>query len=408
VRCGRPIQVGVLALAIGMVFADSASAHTRSQSFSSWRIQNGQVRLTFTIQSLEASRLLLVEGGFPDIDAQLIAHVTPRIAIASDGKACPSVGEPRVLRAREGYLRVVWRFTCPPDVLIEITNDAFFELASSHVHYARVRAGDSPPVEYLFTDAERRHVITANEEAQAASPGASFGSYVTLGIEHILVGLDHIAFLLALLLLCRRVREIIFMVTGFTLGHSITLGIAVLGLVEPNVPIIEALIGFTIALVAAENVGVTAHASRAIAVIGGAGLAALALLRLIGGIGLPPVTLFGLALFTACYLSLSNTRETAARLRPALTVLFGLIHGFGFASVLIEIGLPAHRLASALFGFNLGVEIGQLGIVAGLGLLGTLVTRRFAAPDYRLAVDGTSAALCGLGLFWFVQRAYLV
>ena len=123
---------------------------------------------------------------------------------------------------------------------------------------------------------------------------------------------------------------------------------------------------------------------------------------------MPPLTLFGLALFTACYLSLSNTQETAARLRPTLTVIFGLIHGFGFASVLMEIGLPAERLASALFGFNLGVEIGQLGIVAGLGLVGTLVTRRFAAPDYRFAVDATSAALCGLGLFWFVQRAYLL
>ncbi len=175
-RCGRPIQAGILALAIGMVLADTASAHTRSQSFSSWRIQEGQVRLTFTIPSLEARRLLLVEGGIPDLDAQLLAHLIPRITVASDGKACPGVGEPRVLRAREGYLRLVWRFACPPNVPIEITNNAFFELVSSHLHYARVRVGDSPPVEYLFTDAERRRVITANEEAQAASPGASFGS----------------------------------------------------------------------------------------------------------------------------------------------------------------------------------------------------------------------------------------
>ena len=83
----------------------------------------------------------------------------------------------------------------------------------------------------------------------------SFGAYVALGVEHILIGVDHIAFLLALLILCRRPREVVLMVTGFTLGHSITLTLAVLGVVEPHAPVIEALIGFTIALVAVENVG---------------------------------------------------------------------------------------------------------------------------------------------------------
>jgi hypothetical protein len=98
--------------------------------------------------------------------------------------------------------------------------------------------------------------------------------------------------------------------------------------------------------------------------------------------------------------------EHATRVRPLLTVLFGLIHGFGFASVLMELKLPTDRLVPALLGFNIGVEIGQLGIVAALWTLGTLIVRRFPATDYRLAADGASAALCGLGLFWFVTRAW--
>ncbi|MCP4246314.1 MAG: HupE/UreJ family protein, partial [bacterium] len=114
----------------------------------------------------------------------------------------------------------------------------------------------------------------------------------------------------------------------------------------------EALIGFTIALVAAENVGVKAGASRAIAVIAGVGLACLLLLRVSTGIGLPVITSTGLVLFAVCYLQLSDTQVAAARHRPVLTVLFGLIHGFGFARVLMEIGLPQGRMAGALFGFN--------------------------------------------------------
>jgi len=105
-------------------------------------------------------------------------------------------------------------------------------------------------------------------------------------------------------------------------------------------------------------------------------------------------------------LPLVETQEQAARLRPLLTVLFGLIHGFGFASVLMDIGLPTHRLVPALLGFNIGVEIGQLGIVAALWSVGTLVVQRFPAADYRLAVDAISAGLCGLGLFWFISRAF--
>ncbi len=140
--------------------------------------------------------------------------------------------------------------------------------------------------------------------------------------------------------------------------------------------------------------------------LAGVALAVLALLKMLDHIGPPAITLIGLAIFTLCYLSLAATQERATRLRPLLTVLFGLIHGFGFASVLMQIGLPTDRLVPTLLGFNIGVEIGQLGIVAALWIVGTLVVRRFPTADYRLTTDTASAALCGLGLFWFVTRAW--
>jgi hypothetical protein len=104
---------------------------------------------------------------------------------------------------------------------------------------------------------------------------------------------------------------------------------------------------------------------------------------------------------------LARDRQQAARLRPLLTVLFGLIHGFGFASVLIEIGLPTKRLALALLGFNVGVEIGQLAIVLTLWLAGSLALRLRPATDAWLGFDFASAGLCALGAYWFVARAFV-
>ena len=399
----RGWRIVLFFFATDLVFACLVAAHTRSQSFSSWHMQDGRVRLTFSVQALEATRLGFIEDTVFDLNTLLVNHLTPRIAVRVDGEACHTIIEPQTRPAREGYLRVEWQFACPADKPLTIANGAFFDAAPSHVHYARVRAGDAPPVEYLFTNNERQRVIPVSGQRQTESEGTPFFAYFLLGIEHILIGVDHIAFLLALLLLCRHFREVAFMVTGFTLGHSITLSLAVLGVVEPNVPVIEALIGFTIALVAAENIGVTTGANRNIAIV-----ASVILMGLVAvtGLGLPATTLVGLAIFTFCYLPLVETQEQAARLRPLLTVLFGLIHGFGFASVLMDIGLPTHRLVPALLGFNIGVEIGQLGIVAALWSVGTLVVQRFPAADYRLAVDAISAGLCGLGLFWFISRAF--
>jgi hypothetical protein len=178
--------------------------------------------------------------------------------------------------------------------------------------------------------------------------------------------------------------------------------------VEVEGALVEALIGFSIALVAAENLAVRAHAHRFVARTAAAALAVLAGLAYAGWPrgGPPGRTLLGLALFSACYLTLAARSGASRRLRPAITLLFGLVHGFGFASVLAEIGLPRDRLVAALLGFNLGVEVGQLVALAGILAVGAVVSRLAAAPRRALAADALSAALCALGLFWFVVRAY--
>ena len=385
-----------------LVWSASAAAHTRSQSFSSWHIQDGQARGTFSVRALEATRLGALEDTVFDLNTLLVRHLDSRLTLKAGDEPCRTVVGPRARAAQAGYVRVEWRFASPSQTRLSMTNTAFFEVAPSHLHYARVRVDGGPPVEYLFTDSVHRQVIVAGGSEQAARRGASFGAYVLLGLEHIMSGVDHLAFVLALLLLCRRVREVVFMVSGFTLGHSLTLSLAVLGVVEPNVPVIEALIGFTIALVAAENIGIASGTGRRLGLVAGLGLAGCGLT----GLGLPVLSSLGLGLFGVCYFALATSRERAARLRPVLTLVFGLIHGFGFASVLLDLGLPTERLVVALVGFNLGVELGQLGVVALVWAGGRLLIRGVGATDYRLATDAASAGLCGLGLFWFVERAF--
>jgi hypothetical protein len=116
--------------------------------------------------------------------------------------------------------------------------------------------------------------------------------------------------------------------------------------------------------------------------------------------------LVGAGLFAANYLTLSGRLREAARLRIVVTVVFGLIHGFGFAADLLELRLPSGQLVSILLGFNLGVECGQLVLVlAVLGLVALLVRAKLALPR-PIVVDAVSAGLVGLGMYWFISRSY--
>lgn len=410
-RWGCRLGLVGLSLLATLLAASLVEAHSRSQSFSNWRFEpDGSLGVQFSVLAREATRLAPLEEGTFDLDEIFASQLGRTTSVRADGSACRSRGRPRTLEAGEGHLLVEWSFDCPPGRDIEIGLEAFFDVAPSHIHFARIRRPSGLPSELLFTDALRSHrVAVSADESEASETGVvTFATYVQLGVEHILIGLDHVAFLVALLLLSRRVRDVVLMVTGFTLGHSITLTLAALEIVEPNVPVIEALIGFTIAVVAVEGVAVSTGTSRSLAFSSGALFGALALYSLISRQGPPVVVLSGLALFAFCYLRLTQTREVALRWSPFLTVLFGLIHGFGFASVLMEIGLPAGRLVPALFGFNVGVEMGQLLIVVALWGLARVILPRLSAESSRWGGELLAAALCGLGLFWFVGRSYPV
>jgi hydrogenase/urease accessory protein HupE len=206
-----------------------------------------------------------------------------------------------------------------------------------------------------------------------ATPGAGevAATYLRLGVEHILFGFDHLLFVLALVILVRDWRRVAVTVTAFTIAHSITLAAATLGFVNVPGPPVEATIALSIMLVAVEILNARS--------------------------GKPSLT---------------------ARLPWLVAFSFGLLHGFGFAGALAEVGLPQHAIPVALLFFNVGVELGQLFFVAAVLLLIWLLRhaalRLLEAALVRRAIDRLDVTIAyGIGVvaaYWLIERttAYFV
>ena len=387
-----------------------ADAHNRSQSFSQWTIDNNQLQMLFTVKAREATRLL--DNRHSSLETVLAEHLSATLSVTQGDARCALSNGNRIvpLSAKPGYLRLGASFNCPGSLaekppIIQI--GSFFPVAASHVHYARIAAAGQSAQEYLFTESRQQHQIALAQGQWSDSLERAFTQYTALGLEHIFTGIDHIAFLLAMILLLQPMRSLVLMVSGFTIGHSITLCLTVLGWISLDIMVVEALIGFTIALVAAENIAASTGSYRQITL----GAAALIVIMILLSLNpatapaLPILSLLGLLIFTLSYLPGIHGQSGSVATRPALSLAFGLIHGFGFAAILQEIGLPNDQLWPALLGFNIGVELGQLMILAAVYIVFKTLKTVVSIPDS--ARDISSALLCGLGLYWFIARSYM-
>ena len=398
------LTIAILLTFIVTTTSSQAHSHNRSQSFSDWEITDNIATAVFTAKSREITRLQSQSN--QSLDTLLVGHLISAISVSQDSLPCSSTEVVRPIPSALGYVRVRLVFDCGASLGdISISINSFFNVASSHVHYANMSLNGEPSYQYLFTNKQRQHEIT-NQLATSSHWFDSIPQFVLIGIEHIFGGIDHIAFLLALLLLLRSLKVLVWMVTGFTLGHSITLALAALGWIIPDLDIVEAAIGFTIALVAVQNIAVLTGNHRQITYFSVAGLLLIVLINLIWNIGLSALSGLGLALFTLAYLWNSADEHLSANLRLVTSVIFGLIHGFGFASALTETGLANTQLLPALLGFNLGIELGQIVIIAVVWALLQQIRQSRFLTDTRLVIDLVSAALCGLGLYWFIGRSY--
>ena len=398
------MRTGVLAALAVLLAAVAGHAHTRSVSYSSWKLDARGANVQVRIPLLQLSRLAFDPVLDVGTDGPVADYLAGKLLLRAGEALCEPTGSARAQPAPEGWAHFRWRVDCEASGARSVESAVLVEAAPSHLHFARVAGDGVATGERVLTETEPRWRFEA-EAAPAASAGTSLGGYVVLGVEHIVTGWDHLAFVLALLLLAGGLREVAGLVTAFTVAHSVTLALAVLGWVHPDGAAVEALIGYSIALVAAENAWLLGGRGRAVPIAAVGGTALLAGASLLGVGSVAPAVLVGIAVFAGCHFALLRRVRRPARLRAAVAFAFGLVHGFGFAGVLAEMALPTARLAPALFGFNVGVELGQLGVVV-LVWPALAWLARGGRESWRLRVaEAGSAAICGLGLFWFATRA---
>jgi HupE / UreJ protein len=391
----------VLVLALGPGFSVPAFAHTRSETHSAWQIQGATVHLQFTVPDLEAKRVT-PDGDMPSVE-QLGRYVADHVGALSGDQACKMTEGPRPVASAPGYRRYEFAFECPDADNIKVNSSAFFELVESHTDFAQIQTDRGDFIEQLITKDQQ----TLDVSASVASPlqNAGFLEFMQMGIMHIFTGVDHMSFMLGLVLISRRVRDLLFVVTGFTLGHSLTLGLAVTGILRPEAQYIDALVALTIALIGAENLGDSTHKPLFVALGMGGILFVMALGQYLGApVTMPMLLLIGGGLFSTNYLMLTGHLRDAARVRLLMTLVFGLIHGFGFASNLLEMKLPSGRLTELLLGFNLGVEVGQVTVVMSAILVAYLLVKLRLGVPRPILTDVAASFLVGEGLYWFLGR----
>ena len=402
---GRLKAVVAFGLALGFAaLAPTAFAHVRSESHSVWEINGGNIDLVMTIPKVESQRL---NPNGPQVDDPVIEkYLSDRVYPLSAKVRCPLVPPIVALSSAPEFRRFDFTYKCPSGKDLEIHSGAFFDMVASHTNFAQIQnvaTGDF--VEELITNDRQQVQVTGGEQSKLKS--ASIFEFIRMGIMHIFTGVDHMSFLLGMVMISRNLRDLIFVVTGFTIGHSITLALAVTGVIRPHADFIDALVALTICLIGAENLAVATRRPAFFALGLASIILAMAGIKFMGYGGLPILLSLGAGLFTANYLMISGHLADAGRLRMIITLVFGLIHGFGFAAGLLELQIPPGRLAEMLVGFNIGVEIGQLTLVLGvLTLVWALSKIKWTLPR-PIFVDLASTFLVAEGLFWYISRSFV-
>ena len=397
----------VLVIILSSFLSFTVNSHQISQSFSNWTVEEKNVTAIFSIAPRYITLLPVLDGYYDSLEEQLSYHLKRNIKIYSNDIACDISSEILTRQNKDNSIKAMINFQCPENGnILSIENNSFFDASAGHIHFARIKINSNDWEETIFTSTRKKNEFSLISGKNQQSSFEVFIDYIKLGFEHILLGFDHLAFLMTLLLISLNLRKVFLTVTGFTIGHSITLALAALELIQPSTVAIEALIGFTILLVASQALLLEDQKNSIFLKSSVCFLIILGLSSLIFGGIVSPLTWLGLIIFTVSYAFLVETKKDAESYNPALTLVFGLIHGFGFASVLLELGLPKGKAVSSLFGFNLGVEFGQI-LVVTLAISTLYVLGKTKLINYKENFYNISALfLIALGTFWFVGRVF--
>jgi hydrogenase/urease accessory protein HupE len=278
-------------------------------------------------------------------EPEVKAYVPGRLGVSIQDKPCELQAIDLQKTPAQDLAALSLRYRCASDATPVKAHYDLFYGDPSHRHLMKISAG---PRSASFTF----DPSNTDFELSGESLATTVLNFLKLGLEHILIGYDHILFVLALILGARRFKDLVWLVTSFTLAHSITLALATLEIVTLPPGVVEPAIAASIVL--------------------------LSLLDFLPG-------------------------ERLRRAMVLITFAFGLVHGLGFSYILQEANLKAGNLAFPLVFFNLGVEAGQLLIVALVYPL-TLALKGLLGGTYRYFRTAALLGIAGMGLYWFLER----
>jgi hydrogenase/urease accessory protein HupE len=361
---GRRLIRLLLAAAFALC-ARVADAHPAPFSYLDFHFDSSGVTGSLVVHDLDAAHDLNITAADTLLDPAvaarardaLVALLSPRLALLFDGRPVTiEWGAIEVVPDRQS-VRLAFSVAGAPPARMNMQAYLF---PYDPIHQTFVN---------IYENGALKHqaILDAGHQSLEYYAGTTQGrlavirTFVLSGIQHIMIGPDHILFLIGLLLLGGSFARLALIVTAFTIGHSITLSLAALDIFSPPSRYIEPLIALTIVVVGADNILVLRN---------------------------------------------RDSTQKASDIRAWLAAVFGLIHGFGFASVLKEFGLPQAALGWSLFAFNLGVEVGQLAIVSVVASALALVRRRSERLAARVALAGSIGVILA-GLYWFVERVFL-
>jgi hydrogenase/urease accessory protein HupE len=351
--------VTIVALGSALI-CRSADAHPVPFSYIDARVEAARVDLTVVVHTFDVANDLKIQPPEkllePDTlnahGSAIIQLVRSRLNLTADGESLRNStwSAPEGLPDRQS-IRVSATYVLPRPVGQFEVATVMFPYDPQHKTFLNVYENGSIAAQAIL-DKDRTAFTYFTGTRQGIR--AVLQRFVPAGVHHILIGPDHLLFLVGLLLLGGTLKQLLLVVTAFTIAHSITLSLAALGMVIPPANAIEPAIALSIVYVGADNLLVSA-----------------------GG------------------------RDT----RAWIAFAFGLIHGFGFANVLRDMDLPSRALGWTLFAFNVGVEIGQLVFVVVVASLLIWIRSRSETAARRLVFAGSIFVMLA-GAFWFVERVF--
>ena len=364
----------ILFLMISLLFSLPAWAHKPSDSYLSLSVQNNHIEGQWDIALRDLADAIgldsdgngqLTWGEVRNKHDEIRAYALSRLALSADQQACTTQPLEQLIDHHTDGAYSVLRFRSDCDAPIErlaVDYQLLFDIDAQHKGLLRLTQGEQTSTAIFSRESPAQEFSVAKRSFRTESM-----QFIHEGIWHIWLGFDHVLFLLALLLPAVMVRRdgqwqaagefsvvcwnVLSIVRAFTMAHSLTLSLATLDIIKLPSRLVESTIAASVVL---------------------------------AGLG--------------------NLYPTMMSRRWMIAFGFGLIHGFGFAAVLTDLGLPHDSLLLSLVSFNVGVELGQLTIVAAFLPLAYLIRRSWSYP--RLVLTGGSLAVITIALIWFTERAF--